>query len=82
MNNLQYILFSNTHTNPIARLAVITFQPYKKTIQQPKETHQPLSFVMDVPDNPTDPKEVELTEGNKKTPAPNREFFYHNECTN
>ena len=23
---------------------------------------------MDVPDNPTDPKEVELTEGNKKTP--------------
>jgi hypothetical protein len=39
---------------------------------------------MKVPDKPTDPKEVELREGNKKTPAPNRDFFYHNlnECTN
>ena len=27
------IFSSATHTNPIARLAVITFQPYKKTIK-------------------------------------------------
>ena len=74
MNNLQYILQQHAQ-NPIARRAMVCFQPYKKTIQQPKETHQPLSFVMDVPDNPTDPNEVELTGGNKKTPAPNHEIF-------
>ena len=61
------IFFRNTHTNPIARRAVTTFQPYKKTIKPPKETHQPLSFVMDVLDKPADLKEVELTEVDKKT---------------
>ena len=63
------IFFRNTH--PIARRAVVCFQPYKKTIKQPKNTHQPLSFAMDDHDKPADPNEVELTEVDKKTPPEN-----------
>ena len=57
------------------RRAVTLFQPSEKIIKRPKKLTICYHFFMDAPDNPTDPKEVELREGNKKTPAPNREIF-------
>ena len=79
MNNLQYILQQHT---PTQSLDVPWYVSNRVKKSSNLCRNSPSLIVMDVPDNPTDPNEVELTEGNKKTPAPNREFFYHNECTN
>jgi hypothetical protein len=71
-----YIFSSNTHTNPIARRAVVCFQWCKKFIQQPKETHHHLYVFMDVPDKPSNPKEVELTEESVKLFQPIFNIFH------
>ncbi len=47
------------------------FPTVEENHQAPKETHHQLSFVMEAPDKPTDPNEVELTEVDKKTPPEN-----------